>query len=663
MVNKTGFKETPANASRTTSRDDVKKKDKVRKIENVAIDSLLDLPTEPASRKSIKKRHAANSSEASSTYSREPGSDPSSTRRIRYEKMPVPTPQGSVLEESYKAHASVKRDFYRDLRRLKHGKLDVEQRVEFIATRTKFHSTLHQLEYCLQVPEVPHDYFLPLCPEGKGIEFFSPNDRLSDRKRNFEPLNTYLNEIIGVLGGQDNVKTDATKMALLAGLDKKDKERFVANWTDDVDTGYEEALSQRQKRLKDLRVFEGMLNAFAQQLEGKEKVTQWANIMKEIRSKCAGKERSLPGLISEAIRHYYIPYFLHPQMVDVGSEIPFCIQRYTPTDAVRRDKKCAALNTAFHNAKMPDQLEEWMRVILGGKVTFKSYVDNEQVDELEPFCLKEGEDLRAKKNAYVIACQEFVGKSLFNDADLMVKVCAVVNILAMAKNPPKKKEEDELDVQKRIMDHFNALKGNKKKRTEFLHEVMAIINEWNKNGRPVDTDEAQETSSSFPQDFTYAKADQLFEMLMMFYVAPYQKFVIGPISTLVQVLGHLYTNPEFDTSQIIRALGDKDDPANKIVIKITEHEVHVLYDTRTDIVSSGTDKTYTLKQKMTIKIPKGKTELVDPVKIKFSYTVPEGLKEQDKLLLDNSVAKIDFALKVCDYESMIRYVPVPAKDK
>ncbi|MFV0340233.1 MAG: hypothetical protein ACK5MA_06345 [Parachlamydiaceae bacterium] len=660
MVNKTGFKETP-NAIRTTSRDDVKKKDKVRKIENIAIESLVDLPKEPASRKSIKKKQAANSSEASSLYSREPGSDPLSTRRIRYEKVPVPTPQGSVLEESYKAHASVKRDFYRDLRRFKHGKLDAEQQVEFIATRAKFHSTLHQMEYCLQVPEVPHDYFLPLCPEGKGIEFFSPNDRLSDRKRNFEPLNTYLNEIIGVLGGQDNVKTNAAKMALLAGLDKKEKEKFVANWTDDVNADLDETLSQRQKRLKDLRVFESMLNAFTRQLDGLEKETVWSNIFKKIRTMCAGKEDSLPGKISETIRFHYAPYYLHPHMVEVGREIPLCIQRYNPTESVMRDKISAALNTAFHNAKMPDQLDEWMRVVLGGKVTFKWYVDDELVDELEPFSINEGEDLRTKKNAYVIACQEFVGKALFNDADLMVKVCAVVNVLAMAKNPPKKKEEDEFDVQKRIMDHFNALKGNKKRRTDFLHEVMTIINEWNKNGRPSDTGEAQETNRSFPQDFTYAKADQLFEMLMMFYVAPYQKFVIGPITTLVNILKKLY--PELDTTKIIKALGDKDDPANKIVIKITEHEVHVIYDTRTDIGSSGIDETYTLKQKMTIKIPKGKTKLDDPVKIKFTYTVPEGLKDQDKLLLDNSVAKIDFALKATDYEPMVRYVPMPAKSK
>lgn len=663
-------------STRTTSAEKLRKKEK--KSHEIAT-AHFRVPEE-STRKSVDmtpKKPAKTStkssveSSASSNYSEQSESKTRSTRIVH-----MVTPFDQAREESLRLFEEVSRVHIRLMRKQVERKPMTEaEKANLQQAVLDFYRNAHQLHFDENIPVDRFDYSTPFFAPGEGVNFFSPKSRDSLRGFDFKSFNLFLNDKIGLVDGQKHIENNARKMAQLMALGRRATSAFIEKWkpvtystdpTANRKAEYDANLERLQDHLSALITFDKRIRSICKNLEGKKETlrsTSAQAFCDAVRAKCKTKEEagSVPGLTVEAIRLHYQPYELDSIMSKKAHEIFMCFQHFHPSAALLKEKAGEKWGEDFKTSPMPNQMTEWKRAIYGPKKQkgIVSFLDDKGNVLLGPFEMPSRELRESHLNQYVINCERVVGERLYNDAELMQKLCDLIEEETNLEAPPVGIEK-RLKAQKRIMDHITKMCEDIPRFMAFIGSIVQKINAWN----------ATRGDQQGPE-VTIAKVLEMQSRLMEFYRAPYQKFVIGPTTNLRSAFKMIY--PKARLSDFLRDLPKpgviNEEPikqdenelkegyeANRIDITFMEHSLDVVYHTPSLICAKGTDATYTLIQKMSLKTHLGEDRKT--VEVEFLYEVPEGLSSEDMALLDKSKDRVDVVLRALDYPKLQQRVPI-----
>lgn len=563
------------------------------------------------------------------------------------------TPMDQMKEECHKAYCAAA---------LIHDQLinKIMQRVPFTDDEAatfqeemlQIFFTLHQMHFTLNIPQDRFDYSTSFVDFGEGVNFFSPKMRSEHRDYDYGPLNRLLNEQIGVIPVQKHTKRNAKILAKFTYTKKKEIDAYVETWnaieystapTANKIKEYEANLKIIQDQYGALRAFERRVRLLCRHLRGKTDTLKNPRLLSysdAIRKLCEGKEDYLLGEVADSIQWHYQPHFLQPLLEAKGREIFECYQFYNPKSPILKKQAAAKWFSAFKSAEMPNQLIEWLRAIVGPKEErgIVYFLDANGNIVLPPFEKPEGGDFDKLLNKYVLDCQRVVGHHLFNDGPLMQKLCALIKEEANLVIPPKP-NETELEAQKRIMDYFAGLQKNPPRLQVFFVKLVQNLNAWNRTREDISRPE-----------IGFELVQEMLSRLMLFYQIPYQLFVNGPTLHLRKAFELM--NPGVDVKQFCKDSNASVCEAKRIDIKFTSHSLDVVYHTPSLICAAGTDATYTLIQKMTLKTFLGQGNLEDPLTVEYQYEVPEGISKHNRTLLDKSRDALNRAAVAIGYEPM-----------
>lgn len=642
-------------SSRTTSSEQLRDEKKKKKAHDVAtvhfkmneegLRKSVDLGHQKAPKEYVKLPAASsNSSNLSHEHSEQ---------KILPNKLPTesePTLLQITRREEFKNYDEARKVHDKFARKIADGKgLSEAENEEFQVASSQLHLLLYQLSFGMNIlPSDGFDYFSPLCRSNEGVDFFSPELRNDHREFDFKPLNKFLNDKIVLFEGEKHVQTNLQKMFRIMSVDKTKRAEIVAAWekfslSNDPKVNKSQEYKRQFEKLKEqfasLSNYELKLRMLCDQLRNPGKSQgkgSFRSFTRGLNGLMAGKSELFVSKVVDAIELRYLQLFLKPILIRKARELIECHQHANPKANLMYTKAINKWESEFKDGEMKDPLPDWLRAILGGIVWF---VDDRNNVLLKPFD-DPGEGIRDPAlNEYVLACQEVVGTHLFNDGALMVKLCQLIQDEANIHRPAAP-GETLLDGQQRIMAYLTSLQQNPVLIMSFFENMSKQLNAWNltrgENMNP--------NVNAYP-------VPVMLQYLMMFYRAPSQKFMWGATGVLKDSLKLIF--PE--AAGVIGKYDADDHITKSLHIRFMPFFLDIVWLRLSTICAEGTDATYTLTQKLTLKIPKhGGAELKQPVISEFYYEVPEGLSKHDMRLLDINKDKLDFVLSVNEFPPLQR---------
>jgi hypothetical protein len=642
----------PTVGSRTTSSDKLRKKEG-KKVSDAAAVRFNTAEEQP--RKSVDLGHQKAQKEYVKlpTASSNSQSHEHSEQKILPNKLPTesePTLLQINRREEFKNYDEARKTHDKFAKKIADGKvLSESEHEEFQEASSQLHLMLYQLSFGMNIlPSDGFDYFSPLCRSSEGVDFFSPELRNDHREFDFKPLNKYLNEKIVLSEDERHVQQNLQKMFRIMSVEKARRAEFTAAWEKfspsmdpkvNKSQEYKKLFVRLQKQFASLSNYELKLRMLCDQLRNPGKNQEkrsFRSFTHGLNSLMVGKSELFVSKVVDAIELRYLQLFLKPILIRKARELIECHQHANPKAHLMYEKAINKWESEFKDGEMKDPLPDWLRAILGGIVWF---VDDKNNVLLEPFN-DPGEEVRDPAlNQYVLACQEVVGEHLFNDGALMVKLCQLIQDEANIHRPAAP-GETLLDGQQRIMAYLTSLQQNPVLIMSFFENITKQLNAWNltrgENTNP--------NVNAYP-------VPVMLQFLMMFYRAPSQKFMWGATGVLKDSLKLIFP----DATGVIGKYDGDDNITKSLHIRFMPYFLDIVWLRLSTICAEGTDATYTLTQKLTLKIPKhGGAELKQPVTSEFYYEVPEGLSREDIRLLDINKDKLDFVLSVNQFPPLQR---------
>jgi hypothetical protein len=304
------------------------------------------------------------------------------------------------------------------------------------------------------------------------------------------------------------------------------------------------------------------------------------------------------------------------------------------------DEMVPNLKKKFETEVKKDPLPDWERAIWSGIVFFVDAFHEVLWGPLDD----PGEHKPAERdialNAYVLGCQKVVGEHLFNDADLMVELCRLIQEEASIHSPGNP-GETLLDQQKRIMTYLGSIQEDLRALMSFFSNVTEKLNSWN-----------DDRGSERNADIGKYPVGVMLQYLMMFYRAPSQTFMWGPTGVLRDTYKLI-----FQADDIFGKLENwNDNETKQIYIQFNEHDLSLKF-VRKGIIGckDKTDSYYIFTQDLTVKIPKpGGADLKDAVSVQFYYERPKDtpIPADDLQELEYIREKLSFVMRVLGFPAI-----------